>query len=114
RYKCKDVEPQQVGSQLSVQAILSGRVVLRGDDLTLYLSLVDARNGDQLWGEQYNRKLADLVVLQSEIARDVSQKLRVRLSGAEEQKLAKHYTENAEAYQLYLRGNYEWSKHTQE
>jgi len=114
RYKGREVEPQQVAKELSVQAILNGRLVQRGDDLTLYLSLVDARNGNQLWGEQYNRKLTDLVALQSEIARDVSQKLRARLSGADEQKLAKNYTENVEAYQLYLKGRYFWNKRTPE
>src|SRR3989442_994127 len=106
RYKGKEVEPQQVASELSVQAILNGRFVLRGDDVTLYLALVDARNGNQVWGEQYNRKLKDLVALQSEITRDVSQKLRARLSGADEQRLAKNYTANTEAYQLYLKGRY--------
>ena len=84
RYKGKQVESLQVAGELSVQAILSGRVVQRGDDLTLYLSLVDARNGNQIWGEQYDRRLTDLVSLQSEIARDVSQKLRTRLSSADE------------------------------
>ena len=112
RYKGKEVEPQQVAAELSVQAILNGRVVQRGDDLTLYLSLVDAHNGNQIWGEQYNRKLTDLVVLQSEIARDVSQKLRARLSGADEQKLTKNYTANTEAYQLYLKGRYHLHKLT--
>jgi eukaryotic-like serine/threonine-protein kinase len=112
RYKGKEVEPQQVASELSVQAILNGRFVLRGDDLALYLSLVDGRKGNQIWGEQYNRKLKDLVALQSEIARDVSQKLRVRLSGADEQKLAKNYTANTEAYQLYLKGRYHLLKLT--
>jgi len=112
RYKGKEIEPQQVAAELSVQAILNGRVVQRGDDLALYLSLVDARNGNQLWGEQYNLKLSDLVALQSKITRDVSQKLRARLSGAEEQKLAKNYTENAEAYQLYLKGRFYWNKRT--
>jgi TolB-like protein/DNA-binding winged helix-turn-helix (wHTH) protein/Tfp pilus assembly protein PilF len=106
RYKGKEVEPQRIASELSVEAIVTGRVVQRGDDLTLYLSLVDARNGNQLWGEQYNRKLTDLVAVQNEIARDVSHKLRARLSGADEQRVAKNYTENAEAYQLYLRGRY--------
>lgn len=106
RYKGREAEPRQVAAELSVQAILNGRVVQRGDDLTLYLSLVDARNGNQIWGEQYNRKLTDLVSLQSEIARDVSQKLRVRLSSADEQKVAKNYTANVEAYQLYLKGRY--------
>ncbi len=86
----------------------------RGDDLALSLSLVDARNGYQLWGEQYKRKLADLVSLQSEIARDVAYKLRQKLTGTDAQKLAKNYTENVEAYQLYLRGNFYQSKGTQE
>jgi len=113
RYKGKEVEPQQVAAALSVQAILNGRVVQRGGDLTLYLSLVDGRSGNQLWGEQYHRKLTDLVTLQNEIARDVSEKLRVRLSGADTQRLAKNSTENVEAYQLYLKGLYVWNKHTQ-
>jgi len=110
RYKGKDIESQQVGSQLSVQAILNGRVVQRGDNLTLSLELVDVRTGNQLWGEQYNRKLTDLVALQSEIARDVSEKLRLRLTITEKQRLAKRGTENAEAYRAYLRGIFYWNK----
>ncbi|CAN5820413.1 serine/threonine-protein kinase [soil metagenome] len=112
RYKGREIEPRQVARELSVQTLLTGRVVQRGEDLTLYLSLVDARNDNQLWGEQYNRKLANLVALQSEIARDVSPHLRARLSGADERKLASNYTENSEAYQLYLRGRYHLLKHT--
>jgi serine/threonine protein kinase/Tfp pilus assembly protein PilF len=104
RYKGKDADPQRIGSDLSVQAILSGRVVQRDDNLTLYLALVDARDGNQLWGERYDRKMADLISLQREIARDVSQKLRAQLSGAEQQKITKDYTANTEAYQLYLKG----------
>lgn len=111
-YKGKEIDPQKAASDLSVEAILNGRLVQRGDDLTLYLSLVDGRNGNQLWGEQYNRKLKDLVTLQTEIARDVSRKLRARLSGAEEQKVAKNYTANVEAYQLYLRGRYHYVRLT--
>ena len=110
RYKGKDIEPQQVGSELNVQAVLNGRVVQRGDDLTLSLELVDARTGNEIWGEQYNRKVTDLVALQNEITRDVSQKLRMRLSGADAQKLTKNYTQNAEAYQAYLKGLYYWNK----
>lgn len=112
RYKDKTLEPQTVASELSVQAIVTGRVVQRGDDLTLYLSLVDGRNGNQLWGQRYDRKLTDLVALQNEIGHDVSQKLRARLSGADEQKLAKNYTKNVEAYTLYLKGRYHWYKST--
>ena len=114
RYKGKAVEPQAIAAELSVQAILNGRVVQRGDDLTLYLSLVDGHNGNQIWGEQYRRKLTDLVALQSEIARDVSDKLRVKLSGADEQKLAQNHAANTEAYQLYLKGRFYWNKRTSE
>src|SRR5439155_6239429 len=106
RYKGKEADPQQVASQLSVQAILTGRLVQRGDDLTLNLSLVDGRNGNQIWGDHYDRKLTDLISLQSEIARDVSSKLRVKLSSADEQRLTKSYTANREAYELYLKGRY--------
>ena len=112
RYKGKEVDPQVAGNELRVQAILNGRVVQRGNDLTLYLSLVDVRNGNQLWGEQYDRKLADLVSLQSEIARDVSNKLKVRLSGTDEQRVVKKQTQSAEAFQLYLKGRYHLLKIT--
>ncbi|MCA1626925.1 MAG: tetratricopeptide repeat protein, partial [Acidobacteria bacterium] len=112
RYKGKDASPRTVGNDLSVQAVLLGRVIQRGDLLTLGLELVDARTENVIWSEQYNRRQTDLVSLQSEIARDVSNKLRVRLSGADEQKLAKNYTANAEAYQLYLKGRYHLLKTT--
>ena len=114
RYKNKDIDPRTIGKDLSVQALLNGRVVPRGDDLRLYLELVDAQTGDRIWGDQYNRKQSDLVSLQSEIALDVSQKLQSRLSGSDEQKLTKKYTENAEAYQLYLRGRYFLNRRTSE
>ena len=104
-YKGKDLDPQKLAADLSVQAILSGRVVQRGDDLTLYLSL-DGRDGNHIWGEQYHRKSADLISLQTEIAREVSRKLQKRLSGADEQRLTKRYPANPEAYQLYLKGRY--------
>jgi TolB-like protein/Tfp pilus assembly protein PilF len=112
RYKNKEVDPQTVGNELNVQAIVNGRVVQRGDDLTLYLSLVDTRTGDQLWGDQYNRKQADLISLQSEVGRDVAAKLRLKLSGAEQQKVARNYTQNTEAYQLYLQGRFFANKRT--
>lgn len=112
RYKGKEADTQKVGSELGVQAILNGHVAQRGDDLMLSLELVDATTGDQIWGERYNRKVTDLVALQGEIARDVSNKLRVKLSGADEQRLAKNYTENAEAYQLYLKGRFHWNRRT--
>jgi TolB-like protein/Tfp pilus assembly protein PilF len=112
RYKGKDTNPQIVGRDLDVQAVLNGRVVQRGADLILYLELVDARSGNLIWGDQYNRKQADLVSLQGEIARDVSSKLKMKLTGAEEQKMMKNYTSNAEAYRLYLRGRFFATKRT--
>ena len=114
RYKGKETDPQTIGRELNVQALLNGRVVQHGDDLTLYLSLVDAKTENQLWGKQYNRKLINLVVLQTEIARDVSENLRTKLSGTDERRLAKNYTADTEAYQLYLKGRYHWNKRTEE
>ena len=112
RFKGKEADAKAIGSQLGVQAVLNGRVVKHADELTLYLELVDAATGNRIWGTQYNRKLTDLIALQGEIARDVSQKLKTRLSTAEEQRLAKNYTSNVEAYQLYLRGRYHLFKLT--
>src|SRR5499427_5210290 len=114
RYKNKDIDPRTIGKDLSVQALLNGRVVQRGDDLRLYLELVDTQTGDRIWGDQYDRKQTDLVSLQSEIALDVSQKLQSRLSGSDEKKLTKKYTENAEAYQLYLKGRFFLNRRTSE
>jgi TolB-like protein/DNA-binding winged helix-turn-helix (wHTH) protein/Tfp pilus assembly protein PilF len=113
RYKDKTVEPQTIAADLSVQAIVTGRVVQRGDELVLYLSLINARDGNHLWGEQYHRKFADLVALQSEIARDVSSKLRGRLSAGDEQRVTKDSTVNSEAFRLYLNGRYHFFKSTE-
>jgi TolB-like protein len=113
RYKGKETDTQTIGKELNVQAILNGRVVQRGEQLVVYLELVDAQTGNRIWGDQYNRKTSDLVSLQGEIARDVSNKLKAKLSGADEQRLAKSYTENPEAYQLYLKGRFHWNKRTQ-
>jgi serine/threonine-protein kinase len=112
RFKGREVEPQEVASALSVQAVVSGRMELRGDRLTLYLSLVNGRDGDQIWGERYDSTMTDLVALQSEIGRDLAHKLQGRLSGADEQKVTKAYTSSGEAYQLYLKGRYHVQKVT--
>ena len=109
-YKGKEVTPKQVANDLAVQAVLNGRVVQRGDLVILNVELVDASSGNQIWGDQYTRKVTDLVQLQSEIARDVSGKLRSKLTGEQQQKIAKNYTQNTEAYQLYLQGRYYWNK----
>jgi len=114
RYKGKEIDPKKLASELNVQAILNGRVVQRGDQLTLSLELIDAQTENVIWSEQYNRKQSDLVSLQSEIARDVSSKLKLKLSGTDEQKLNKVYTTNPDAYQLYLKGRFYWNRLTPE
>ena len=112
RYKGKQVNAQTIGKELNVQAILTGRLVQRGRDLTLYTELVDAKKETVLWSQDYNQPIAGLVSLQSEITRDVVQKLKTKLSGTDEQKLTKSYTANSEAYQLYLKGRYYWNRRT--
>ena len=113
-YKGKDVSARTVGKELGVRAVLTGRIVQRGDALSIRAELVDARDDTHLWGEEYNRKLSDLLNVQEEIARDISGKLRQRLTGAEKKRLTRRYTEDAEAYGLYLRGRYHWNKRTAE
>ncbi|PYS69267.1 MAG: hypothetical protein DMF69_17535 [Acidobacteria bacterium] len=110
RYKGKNTDAQTLGKELNVQAILNGRFAQRGDQLSLTLELVDALTENVIWSEQYNRPQADLVKLQTDISRDVSSKLRTKLSGSDEQKLAKAYTRNPEAYKLYLQGRFYWGK----
>ena len=114
RYKGKETNPQTIGKELNVQALLNGRVVQRGDQLTLSLELIDAQTENVIWSQQYNRRQSDLVSLQSEIARDVSSKLKSKLSGSDVAKVEKNYTANAEAYQLYLKGKFYWNKRTGE
>ena len=105
-YRGKAMDMQKVGDELRVQAVLTGSIAQRGDDLAVNVELDDVRNGKQLWGERYNRKLADLLAVQNEIAREVSQVLRSQLSAEDQQKLTKGSTDNPEAYQLYLKGKY--------
>jgi TolB-like protein/Tfp pilus assembly protein PilF len=114
RYKGKETNPQTIGKELNVQAVLNGRVSQRGDQLTLSLELVDAATENVLWSQQYVRQQTDLVTLQSDIARDVSSKLKSKLSGAEVASVEKTYTSNPEAYQLYLKGKFYWNKRTGE
>jgi TolB-like protein len=111
-FKDKNADAKTVGRELNVQAVLNGRVLQRGDELTLTLELVDTQTENVIWSEQYTRKQTDLISLQSEIARDVSSKLRSKLTGADEQVLAKTYTKDPEAYQLYLKGSFHLTKRT--
>lgn len=106
KYKGKDFDPQEVANALGVEAIVSGRVVQRGDQLQVRAELINARDKTQLWGEQYSRSMTDVQSVQQEIAHAISEKLRVRLTGAGEEQLGKRATTNPEAYQLYLNGVY--------
>ncbi|MBI3649915.1 MAG: protein kinase [Acidobacteria bacterium] len=114
RYKGKSVAPQQVGNELKVRAVLTGRVLQRGDTLVIKAELVDAADGSQLWGEPFNRKMADIFAVEEEISQEISAKLRLKLSGEQKRKLTKRHTENPEAYQEYLKGRYHWNKRTRE
>jgi serine/threonine protein kinase/TolB-like protein len=113
RYKAHPMEPQAAGQKLQVQAVLTGSISQRNGELSISAELVDTRDNRQIWGQRYNRKAEDLLAVQREISQEIAQKLRTRLSGEDEKKLAKRYTENAEAYQLYLKGRYYWYKRTQ-
>ncbi len=113
-YKGKATDIQKIGDALGVQAVLTGRIAQHGDDLTIGVELDDVRNGKQLWGEQYHRKLADLLAVQSDIAREVYQRLRSQLSEAERQQLTKGSTGNSEAYEMYLKGKYYTNKFTRD
>ncbi len=112
RYKGKDADPQQVGRDLKVSAVLSGRVRQMGDMLNIQVDLADVMTGAQLWGAEYNRKSSDVLAIKQDIAREVTDKLRLRLSGEERTQLARRETANAEAYQFYLKGRYYWNKRT--
>jgi serine/threonine protein kinase/Flp pilus assembly protein TadD len=112
RYKGRAGDPQQSGRELNARVVLTGRVLLRGETLVIGAELVDVTNGWQLWGERYKRNLTDIFDVQEEIARVIVDKLRVKLSPVDERKLGKRYTDDPEAYQLYLKGLYflnKWS-----
>jgi serine/threonine protein kinase/Flp pilus assembly protein TadD len=114
RYKGKQTDPFLAGKELGVRAILMGRVMQRGDNLTISAELIDVRDNKQLWGEHYSRKLTDILQVQEEIAKEITSKLRLRLTGEEQQLIARRYTDNTEAYDLYLKGRYFYSKASEE
>jgi non-specific serine/threonine protein kinase len=114
RYKGRQGDPQEVARDLKVRTVLTGRVAQRGDTLNIQVELVDAAEESQLWGQQYNRKMTDIFSVQEDIAQEISEKLRLRLSPREKRRLAKRYTANAEAYQALLKGRYYWNKWTEE
>jgi len=110
RYKGQEVDPQRLGSELNVRAVLTGRVTQRGDTLLIGTELLDVARVSQLWGAQYNRKMADIFSVQEEIGREISEKLRLELTGEEKKRLAKRITQNREAYQFYLKAAYFYQK----
>ncbi|HVS20231.1 MAG TPA: protein kinase [Pyrinomonadaceae bacterium] len=114
RYKGKQTDPIAVANELGVRAVLTGRIMQRGENLTVSAELIDARDNKQLWGERYERKVSDLLSVQRDIAQEISGNLRLRLSGAEQNRVARQHTENAEAYQLYLQGRFQWYKQTED
>src|SRR5215204_1148190 len=114
RYKGPEQNAQKIGDELNVRAVLTGNIQKIGDRIVINVRLEDVRNDRNLWGTQYIREFTDLLAVQNEIAQEVSRNLRLRLTTVDEQKLTKRYTDNVEAYQLYLKGNHEWNKFTPE
>jgi len=111
-FKGTDIDPREVGRQLGVRAVMAGRLLQQGDHLIVRTELVNVSDGTQLWGAEYDRKLSDVLGLQQDISREISEKLRLKLTGEEKKRLTGRDTTNAEAYQFYLRGRYFWNKRT--
>ena len=114
RFKGTNLDPLEAGRNLNVGAVLTGRLVKLGDRLVIKTELIKVDDGSQLWGAEYNSSLADIFSVQDEVSKKISESLRLRLSGADEEKLSKRYTKDAEAYQLYLKGRYFWNKRNEE
>lgn len=110
RFKGRELDPTEVGRSLNVGAVLMGRLVKQDNRLVIKTELIDVSDGSQLWGAEYNNSLSDILSVQDEISRTISEKLRFRLTGQDEEKLSKKYTKDAEAYELYLKGRYFWNK----
>lgn len=110
RYKGQNIDAQEVGRRLRVGAVLAGRLVKQGDLLIIKTELIDVSDGSQIWGAEYNNKLSDIFTVQDEIAKTISEKLRLQLTGADVQRLEKRYTKDTGAYELYLKGRYFWNK----
>lgn len=110
RYKGKDVDAQKAGSDLGVSALISGRVVPRGDSIEVSAELTDTRDNTVIWGQHYSGKSTDIIVLQQQIAGDIADKLRSKLSATEKQQVTRQGTQSPEAYDFYLKGRYAWNK----
>ena len=114
RYKGKDLDVRAIGRELNVASVLVGEVKQTGNDLRIAVELMDVQGNRSLWGATYERKTGDIQTVQQEIARNVSEKLRLKLTGTDQTQLTKTYTENGEAYEAYLKGRYYWNKRTDE
>jgi len=114
RYKGRQMDPQAVGRDLNVRAVLIGRVMQSGGSLRVGTELVDVATGCQLWGTQFDRKSGDIFVIQDEISNEIAGKLRLQLTRAEKKRLIKRHTEDPEAYRLYLKGRHHWNRWTEE
>jgi serine/threonine protein kinase/Tfp pilus assembly protein PilF len=114
RYKGRAIDPQAVGRELSVRAVLSGRIMQSGGALRIGTELVDVATGSRLWGGQYDRKPGDIFAIQDEISNEISEALRLKLTRAEKKRLTKRQTVDAEAYRLYLKGRHHWNKWTED
>jgi serine/threonine protein kinase/tetratricopeptide (TPR) repeat protein len=114
QFKNQTPDLLQVAKQLNVRAVLTGRVLMQGDTLSVNVEMTDTQNNSQLWGQHYTRKVADIFAVQDEIARQVTDTLRVRLTGAQQEQVTKRYTENEEAYRLYLQGRYYFNESGEE
>jgi serine/threonine protein kinase/TolB-like protein len=110
RYKGKEVDVEKIGKELTVDALLTGRVVQHGDTIQVSADLTNVQDNTEIWGGQYERKASDIISLQQQIAGDIAGKLRAKMSGAEKQQVARQGTQNPEAYQLYVKGRYYWNK----
>jgi eukaryotic-like serine/threonine-protein kinase len=113
-FRNPDLDPQAIGRELSVKAVLTGRLVQHGDNLSLSMELVNVADNSHLWGGEYTRKMSEVLSLQEELVHDVSGKLRASLSRDQKNQLAKQITSNPEAYQAYVKGRYFQDKWTQE
>ena len=114
RYKGKQSDPLAVGKDLRVRGVVTGQLMQRGNTLIIRASLTDVTRGTQIWGEQYNRNLADVLSVQQEMAQEISNKLRMKLSGEEKRLLARRKADSSEAFQFYLKGRYYRNKYAEE
>ena len=114
RFKSANMDPVEAGRNLNVGAVLTGRLVTLDQRLVIKTELIKVSDGSQIWGDEYNSPVNDILTVQDEVSRKISQSLRLRLTGEDEEKLAKRYTKDAEAYQLYLKGRYFWNKRKEE